>query len=200
MPDTDPSNPGRDTSAEAGAQDNAGESSSLAASVPPVPEEGPMGVPRYLKLDPELLPSDSSWSNDPKRMNLETYFSLNPGSPVFSLFCVFPLSLFYLCPYVSITNTTSAVPSLAESFNLDNLIPVMVKVDYDRGDTYLLTVYRTDNFYLWNEIDTAMWAFRKPSNRSLKLEDVVELVCTDTYGGQDLIRQYRSRQGSWGQG
>ncbi|GFP60266.1 hypothetical protein ACSS6W_000059 [Trichoderma asperelloides] len=165
MPDTDPSNPGRYTSAEAG------EGSSLAASVPPVLEEDPTGVPRYLKLDPELLPSDSSWSNDPKRMNLETYFSLNP-----------------------------AVPSLAESFNLDNLIPIMVKVDYDRGDTYLLTVYRTDNFYLWNEIDTAMWAFRKPKNRSLKLEDVVELVSTETYGGQDLIRQYRSRQGSWGQG
>lgn len=193
MPGTDPSNPGRDTSAEAG------ESSSLASSVPPVPEEDPTGVPRYLKLDPELLPSDSSWSNDPKLMNLETYFSLNPGSPYFLSSAFFPF-FFYFCLYVPITNTTSAVPSLAESFNLDNLIPIMVKVDYDRGDTYLLTVYRTDNFYLWNEIDTAMWAFRKPKNRSLKLEDVVELVSTETYGGQDLIRQYRSRQGSWGQG
>jgi hypothetical protein len=76
----------------------------------------------------------------------------------------------------------------------------MVKVDNDRGNTYLLTVYGTDNFYLWNEIDTTMWAFRKLNNRSLQLEDVVELVRTETYGGQDLIRQYRSRQGSWGQG
>lgn len=92
MPDTDPSNPGRYTSAEAG------EGSSLAASVPPVLEEDPTGVPRYLKLDPELLPSDSSWSNDPKRMNLETYFSLNPGSPFFSLFCFSPLSLLLSLP------------------------------------------------------------------------------------------------------
>ncbi|KAM0512791.1 hypothetical protein ACHAPE_008544 [Trichoderma viride] len=171
MPDTDPSNPDRDTSAEAGAPANAGESSSPAASVPSVPEDDPKRVPRYLKLDPELLPSDSSWSNDPKLMNLETCFSLDPE-----------------------------VPGLAESFNLDNLIPVMVKVDYDGGDTYLLTVYGTDNFYLWNEIDAAMWAFRKPNNGSLKLEDVVEMVRTNTYGGQDLIQQYRSRLGSWGQG
>lgn len=98
------------------------------------------------------------------------------------------------------TNTTLEVPGLAESFNLDNLIPIMVKVDYDGGDTYLLTVYGTDNFYLWNEIDTAMWAFRTPNNGSLKLEDVVEMVRTNTYGGQDLIQQYRSRLGSWGQG
>lgn len=76
----------------------------------------------------------------------------------------------------------------------------MVKVDHDRGDTYFLTVYGTDNFYLWNEIDTAMWAFRKRNNGPLRLEDVVELVRTDTYGGEDLIRQYRSREGRWGQG
>ncbi|KAK1244929.1 hypothetical protein MKX08_004558 [Trichoderma sp. CBMAI-0020] len=171
MPDTDPANPGRDTSAEAGTRDNAGEGSSSAVPIPPVSEGDPRSVPWYLELDSKLLPSDSSWSNDPKNMNLETYFSRNP-----------------------------AVPSLAESFNLDNLIPVMVKVDYDRGDTYLLTVYMTDNFYLWNEIDTTMWAFRKPNKGSLKLEDVVELVRTETYGGEDLIRQYRSRQGSWGQG
>ncbi|KAL7975190.1 hypothetical protein HDV63DRAFT_360880 [Trichoderma sp. SZMC 28014] len=92
MPDTDPSNPGRDTSAEAGAPDNAAEGSSSAASAPPVPED-PLRVPRYLKLDPKLLPSGSSWSNDPKLMNLETYFSLDPGSPPFSLFCFFPFSL-----------------------------------------------------------------------------------------------------------
>lgn len=98
MPDTDPSNPGHDTSAEAGAPDNAGESFSSAASVPPVPEEGLMRVPRYLKLSPGLLPSDSPWSNDPKRMNLETYFSLNPGSPFFVYSASFPFLFFYLCP------------------------------------------------------------------------------------------------------
>ncbi|KAL7975191.1 hypothetical protein HDV63DRAFT_8524 [Trichoderma sp. SZMC 28014] len=109
-------------------------------------------------------------------------------------------SFFYPCPYVPTTNTVSEVPSLAESFNLDKLIPIIVKADYDRGDTYLLTIYETDNFYLWNEIDTAMWAFKKPSKGSLKLEDVVEMVRKNTYGGQDLIRQYRSREGPWGQG
>ncbi|PON28148.1 hypothetical protein TGAM01_v203285 [Trichoderma gamsii] len=134
MPDTDPSNPGRDTSAEAGAPD-AGERSSPAAPAPSVPGEDPKRVPRYLELDPELLPSDSSWSNDPKLMKMETYFSLDP-----------------------------------------------------------------DNFYLWNEIDAAMWAFRKPNNGSLKLEDVVKKVRTSTYSGQDVIQQYRSELGSWGQG
>ncbi|UKZ59549.1 uncharacterized protein TrAtP1_000850 [Trichoderma atroviride] len=171
MPDTDPANPGRDTSAEAGARDNAGEGSSSSGPVPPVPEEDPMRVPRYLRLNRGLLPSDSSWSNDPNLMNLETYFSRDPE-----------------------------VPSLAESFNLDNLIPIMVKVDYDRGDTYLLTVYKTNNYYLWNETDTAMWAFRKPNKGSLELEHVIELVRTETYGGKDLIQQYRSSEGSWGQG
>jgi hypothetical protein len=93
---------------------------------------------------------------------------------------------FFLC---------TEVPGLAESFNLDNLIPVMVKPDSDRGYTYLLTVYgeKQPRYYLWNEEDGQMWRFKE---RDLK--KVVDMVVYDTYGGNALERQFRTQTGSWG--
>ncbi|KAK0634149.1 hypothetical protein B0T14DRAFT_443486 [Immersiella caudata] len=126
------------------------------------------GIPTYQKLDEGALDDDSFWFNDPKKMQMKTYFSRLPE-----------------------------VPSLAETFNLDNLIPVIVKPDPDHGYTYVLTIYGAkegqEAHFLWNEQDGQMWRFKEKD-----LKKVVDMVVYETYGGDALERQFRSQLGSWG--
>jgi len=96
------------------------------------------------------------------------------------------------------------VPSLGQTFNMQNLIPVLVNVNDDNGDTYLLNIHKTNAFFLWNEIEGSMWAFKKANTGSSggsggeeefqsQLKHVLGLILTNSYGGADLVRQYRNR-------
>jgi hypothetical protein len=126
-------------------------------------------VPTFYKLeDIEDKLGNSSWSNDPDKMQMEVYFSRNPE-----------------------------VPGVPETFNIDNLIPVIVNLDRGHGHTYLLTVWGApkgqEKHFLWNEFDGQLWRFKEKN-----FGKVVDMVVCDTFGGHMLERQYRAQTGSWG--
>ncbi|XEV04891.1 hypothetical protein FSHL1_010178 [Fusarium sambucinum] len=85
-------------------------------------------------------------------------------------------------------NTDPDVPGLAEQFGLPGLKPVIVRPSHDLGNKYLL-IDETGAYFLWNEMQPELWRFKsKTGIRSLS--DVINMVCTDSYGNEDLLPQF----------
>ena len=80
--------------------------------------------------------------------------------------------------------------TLSDQFNLPNLKPILVKYDNITESTFLLTDDE-NSFYLWNELNGKMFIFL--DSKTMKLADIVELVTTDSYGGDDLEQQLKKR-------
>jgi len=70
----------------------------------------------------------------------------------------------------------TGVPTLGDAYNMD-LTPIIVKLDTDCGDTYLLTD-NSGSYFLWDESSGDMWKF---SDTGIGLDEVVEKTWAEKY-------------------
>jgi len=108
-------------------------------------------IPEYIKIEEEDLEFLAcGWTNNPNAMSFATYFNRNPRM-------LPPLSIQAgneKCHRKLTSSQSSEVPNIGESFDMPNLIPVLVNNDHGcLGDTYILNDYGTLNFYVWNEVE-----------------------------------------------
>ena len=110
-------------------------------------------------------------------MHLNTYFNTDPGTNYTDLL-----------QEDHDTNNSVEVPGLAESFNIPGLKPVIVKRNPSSGDQFLITD-NNGNFYLWNDLDGALFRFDfKGSTKPL--DEVVDMVRTEEFGSESLVQQF----------
>ena len=84
---------------------------------------------------------------------------------------------------IFIVNTKTGIPSVSKAFRIPHLQALMVNVDPDVGDEYLLTDNR-GRFYLWNSLTMMIWRFKNQMTPA----EVVTMVSQDTYEEKWLTR------------